>query len=65
MRKPIAISESNNFTLVICDDGTIWQHRGTGFSSRDWRRLPDIPQDEPMIAPEPIKAFNNVECKVE
>lgn len=43
----------NHVTMALCDDGTIWvrevqgpKHRADRATTLEWRRLPDIPQDE-------------------
>ncbi|HDR1413952.1 hypothetical protein AB6W71_10970 [Pasteurella multocida] len=53
MRKIIQISESSSMSSnpyghfwglsALCDDGSIWALDGI---SKEWTRLPDIPQDE-------------------
>lgn len=42
-RVPIAISESEDYTTVICDDGSIWCRT---HGEDCWHRLSDIPQPD-------------------
>ena len=52
MRKIVQIStwtlgETCIGVVALCDDGTLWDWTDT------WKRIPDIPQDEP-VEPDPI-----------
>lgn len=41
MRKIIQIAVNGRDTHALCDDGTLWS-----FEDGEWRRAPDIPQDD-------------------
>ncbi len=41
MRKPVGITVVGNFTIVLCDDGTVW-YSGNPISG-GWKQAPAIP----------------------